>query len=154
MICGKDIDMLQHWIGCWLVAWWAPSHYLNQCWHIIIKHQETYFNDILLTIQTFSFKKIIKKCLFKRAVIFFQASVLSSLLVNSEVLIHGMSAAGLFCHLLGATRQCLWNDHIEPPVLLSISQARGCSNHQGWTGAPGLLQRYCISIRYIRGLWH
>ena len=25
----------QHWFRYWLVAWSAPSHYLNQCWNII-----------------------------------------------------------------------------------------------------------------------
>ena len=24
-----------HWFRQWLVAWSAPSHYLNQCWHIV-----------------------------------------------------------------------------------------------------------------------
>ena len=24
-----------HWFRQWLVAWSAPSHYLNQCWHIL-----------------------------------------------------------------------------------------------------------------------
>ena len=26
----------QHWFRQWLVAWPAPSHYLNQCWNILI----------------------------------------------------------------------------------------------------------------------
>ena len=25
----------QHWFRQWLVAWTAPSHYLNQCWNIV-----------------------------------------------------------------------------------------------------------------------
>ena len=25
----------QHWLRYWLVAWSAPSHYLNQCWNIV-----------------------------------------------------------------------------------------------------------------------
>ena len=25
----------QHWFRWWLVAWTAPSHYLNQCWNIV-----------------------------------------------------------------------------------------------------------------------
>ena len=25
----------QHWFRYWLVAWTAPSHYLNQCWNIV-----------------------------------------------------------------------------------------------------------------------
>ena len=25
----------QHWFRLWLVAWTAPSHYLNQCWNIV-----------------------------------------------------------------------------------------------------------------------
>ena len=25
----------QHWFRQWLVAYWAPSHYLNQCWVIV-----------------------------------------------------------------------------------------------------------------------
>ena len=34
--------------------WSAPSHYRNQCWHIVNWN----FNEILIEIQTFSFKKI------------------------------------------------------------------------------------------------
>ena len=34
----SDAYMLQwanhHWFSSWLVAWSAPSHYLNQCWNI------------------------------------------------------------------------------------------------------------------------
>ena len=25
-------DLCHHWFRLWLLPWWAPSHYLNQCW--------------------------------------------------------------------------------------------------------------------------
>ena len=28
-------ELSQHWFRWWLVAWSAPSHYLNQCWNIV-----------------------------------------------------------------------------------------------------------------------
>ena len=31
-ICVGELG--QHWFRWWLVAWSAPSHYLNQCWNI------------------------------------------------------------------------------------------------------------------------
>ena len=45
-----------HWFRLWLVAWTAPSHYLNQCWNI--GPLGTNFNEISIGIQTFSFKKM------------------------------------------------------------------------------------------------
>ena len=49
----------------WLVAWPTPSHYLNQCWNIVnwTLDNWTNFNDILIKIQQFSFKKIRSKML-------------------------------------------------------------------------------------------
>ena len=38
--------------------WSAPSHYLNQCWNIVIGHSRTNFSEILIEIHTFSFKKM------------------------------------------------------------------------------------------------
>ena len=32
-ICVGELG--QHWFRLWLVAWTAPSHYLNQCLHIV-----------------------------------------------------------------------------------------------------------------------
>ena len=32
-ICVSELG--QHWFRWWLVAWSAPSHYLNQCWNIV-----------------------------------------------------------------------------------------------------------------------
>ena len=32
-ICVSRLD--HHWFRKWLVAWSAPSHYLNQCWNIV-----------------------------------------------------------------------------------------------------------------------
>ena len=34
----------------------APSHYLNQCWHIFIKTPGSYLNEIIFRIWIFSFK--------------------------------------------------------------------------------------------------
>ena len=47
-----------NWFRQWLVAWTAPSHYLNQCWNIVNWTPGTNINEILLKIHTFSFKKI------------------------------------------------------------------------------------------------
>ena len=38
------------------VAWPVPSHYLKQCWNILIGALGTNFNEILFEIQKFSFK--------------------------------------------------------------------------------------------------
>ena len=42
----------------WLVAWLAPSHYLNQCWDIVNWTQGTNFTDIFIKIHMFSSKKM------------------------------------------------------------------------------------------------
>ena len=48
----------QHWFRKWLVAWSAPSHYLNQCWDIVNWKLGTNFSELLIEIHTFSFKKM------------------------------------------------------------------------------------------------
>ena len=47
-----------NWFRKRLVAWTAPSHYLNQCWNIVNWALGTNFSEILIEIQTFSLKKI------------------------------------------------------------------------------------------------
>ena len=47
-----------YWFRWWLVAWSAPSHYLNQCWNTVNWTLGTNFSEILIEIHTFSFKKI------------------------------------------------------------------------------------------------
>ena len=39
-------------------SWTAPSHYLNQCWYILIGPLGINFSEIVLGIQTFPFTKI------------------------------------------------------------------------------------------------
>ena len=46
-----------HWFRQWLIAWSAPSFYLNQCW-LLIGPLVTNFNEILIKIHAFSFIKI------------------------------------------------------------------------------------------------
>ena len=46
-----------HWIRKWLVAWSAPSHYLNRCWSIVNCMLRN-FSEILIQIHKLSFKKI------------------------------------------------------------------------------------------------
>ena len=41
-----------------LVAWTAPSHYQNQCWNIVNWTLRNNFSEILIGIQTSSFKKM------------------------------------------------------------------------------------------------
>ena len=41
--------------------WSAPSHYLNQCWNIVIRTLRTKFSEILSKIHTLSFKKMHRK---------------------------------------------------------------------------------------------
>ena len=51
----------QHWFRLWLVAWSAPSHYLNQCWKIVnwnLRNREQTSVKSLTKIHTFSFKKM------------------------------------------------------------------------------------------------
>ena len=45
----------QQWLRLWLVAWSAPSHYLNQCWDNV---NWTNFNEIVIKIPIFPFKKM------------------------------------------------------------------------------------------------
>ena len=47
----------QHWFRWRLVAWVAPSHYLNQCWHIVNWTPRNIFQRNF-EIQIFSFKKM------------------------------------------------------------------------------------------------
>ena len=47
-----------HWFKQWLVAWTAPSHYLNQCWNIVNWTWGTNVHEILINIHTFSSKKM------------------------------------------------------------------------------------------------
>ena len=59
----SDLYMCQetnhHWFRQWLVAWSAPSHYLNQCWNIVNwTLRNTNFSEILIAIHMFSFKKL------------------------------------------------------------------------------------------------
>ena len=46
-----------HWFRQWLVAWSAPSHYLNQCWNIVNSNLRNKLQWNLKQ-HTFSFKKI------------------------------------------------------------------------------------------------
>ena len=48
----------QHWFKWWLVAYSAPSYYLNQCWVMSIAPVETNFSEILIKIQNFSLTKM------------------------------------------------------------------------------------------------
>ena len=54
--------LVHHWIRLWLGASLAPSHYLNQCWHIVNSTLRKCFKEILFKIQKFSFRKCIWKC--------------------------------------------------------------------------------------------
>ena len=47
-----------HWFRKWLIAWSAPSHFLNQCWLLINRTQGTIFSEIVIESRTFSFKKM------------------------------------------------------------------------------------------------
>ena len=49
-----------HWLRWWLGACLAPSHYLNQCWLIVI-HIGTNFNEIWIEIPNFPLKKMYSK---------------------------------------------------------------------------------------------
>ena len=55
LLCVGELG--QHWFRQWPVACLAPSHYLNQCW-IIVNLTIRNFSEILIEIQTFSFKKM------------------------------------------------------------------------------------------------
>ena len=45
------------------INWSAPNHYLNQCWVMLIEPLGTSFNETLIKIQNFSFKKMLLKML-------------------------------------------------------------------------------------------
>ena len=47
-----------HWFRKQLVAWLAPSHYLNQCWYIVELTIRQKFSEITIEIVTFLFKKM------------------------------------------------------------------------------------------------
>ena len=47
-----------HWFRQWLVAWPAPSHYLNHAGMLLIGPLGTNFSEILVGIHTFSFKRM------------------------------------------------------------------------------------------------
>ena len=51
---------MRYWFRQWLVAGSAPSHY--HAGILLIWHKETNFNDILIEIHTFSFKRMHLKC--------------------------------------------------------------------------------------------
>ena len=50
-------------VRLWLVAYSAPSHYLNQCWVIVNWTSITNFSEILIKIQNFSFTEMHLKIL-------------------------------------------------------------------------------------------
>ena len=52
------INLSPHWFRKWLLAWLAPSHYLNQCWNIVNSKLRTNFYEILSKIHMFSFEKM------------------------------------------------------------------------------------------------
>ena len=49
-------------IRYWLVAYSAPSHYLNQYWHIVNLTPRNHFSEIRIEIQNSSFMKMHLKC--------------------------------------------------------------------------------------------
>ena len=55
-ICVSKSD--QHWFRQWLVAYSAPSHYLNQCWVIVNWTRGRNFSEILIKIQNIPFTKM------------------------------------------------------------------------------------------------
>ena len=55
-ICVNILD--HHWFRSWLVAWSAPSHYLNQCWDIVNWTLRNKLQWHLNERHIFSFKKI------------------------------------------------------------------------------------------------
>ena len=48
----------QHWLRLWLVAYSAPSHYLNQCWDIVNWTLGTNFSEISIKRKDLSFTKM------------------------------------------------------------------------------------------------
>ena len=48
----------EYWFRQWLVAFWAPSHYLTHIGLLSMEPLETTFGDILIQIQNFSFTKM------------------------------------------------------------------------------------------------
>ena len=61
-ICVSELTN-HHWFRQWLVAWPAPSHYLNQCWNIVNWTIGNKFQWNINRNDTFSFKKIHLKML-------------------------------------------------------------------------------------------
>ena len=55
-ICVRELG--QHWFREWLVAWSAPSHYLNRWWLIVNWPLGTNFSEIRIKIHNFSFMKM------------------------------------------------------------------------------------------------
>ena len=51
-------ELSHHWFRKWPVACTAPSHYLNQCCHIVIYSPRNIFQWNSFEIQIFSFKKM------------------------------------------------------------------------------------------------
>ena len=52
---------ISSWFRSWRVSCPAPSHYLNQCWNILIGPLGTDVSEILIGTPTFSFKKMLLK---------------------------------------------------------------------------------------------
>ena len=50
-------ELGHHWFRWWLGACWAPSHYMNQCWLIVILDL-TNRTEILIKVQNYYFKDI------------------------------------------------------------------------------------------------
>ena len=55
-----------HWSRLWLVAWSAPSHYLNQCWNVVnwtlrIKFKWNFNRNAHIFIQANAFQKVVCK---------------------------------------------------------------------------------------------
>ena len=56
-----------HWFRYWLVAWMAPSHYLNNAGILLSWPLGTNFSEISIKIQTFSFKMSFQNVVWKMA---------------------------------------------------------------------------------------
>ena len=65
-----------HWFKYWLVAWSAPSHYLNQFWNVVdlTNLHELQWN-ISIEIHTISFKKMLLKSRLRNVNHFISASI-------------------------------------------------------------------------------
>ena len=64
---SSDAYMRHHWFRWRLVAWPAPSHYLNQSWNIINWIHRN-FSEILSEIRAFHSRKCIWKCRLRNGV--------------------------------------------------------------------------------------